>query len=130
MSDSILDFELDQKVEKFADAIHEDIRENFPDIPVLITGDTARNSDETLHCQRIYLKTDYGVVVIMPNFKDRCAAASIINLRLWRWMTLEGFDDEAIDREGRLLSKPVNYSQNMVEVMSYYLTHESPTKTV
>lgn len=130
MSESILDFELDQKVEKFVDAIQRDILKNFPDASVQMTGDTVSNSTETLHCQRVYLKTQHGVVVVMPNFVDRCAAASIINLRLWRWMILEGFDDNAIDKEGKLLSKPINHTESAVEIMSYYLTHGAPNNTV
>jgi hypothetical protein len=121
---SILDFELDQKVEKYADAIREWILKEFPDVEVTMTADTASNTEGDLHTQRVYLKTDFGVVIVMPNFAERCAAACTINLGLWHGMILEGFDDDTIDKEGKLLSKPLNHSEHSVELLGYYLTHK------
>jgi hypothetical protein len=125
MSESILDFEIDQKVEKFAEAINDTIIKNYPHIELTITGDSAENTDHTLRAQRIYLKTDHGVVIVMPDFNNRSAAACVVNVRLWRWMSMEGFDDEAIDREGKLLSNPLPHTDSNVEILSYYLSHKN-----
>jgi hypothetical protein len=55
-----LDHETDQMVEKYANEICEWITERFPDREVMTSDDHVNNTDETLHCRRIYIKTDLG----------------------------------------------------------------------
>ena len=124
MSDSILDLEVDQKVEQFAEGIREWIISRFPDREITMRADRADSEDGERHAQRVYIKTDFGVVIVMPDFNHRSAAACTVNIGMVKGMAMEGFTDEQIDNEGRIYSTPVKFTESSIEVLGYYLTHK------
>jgi hypothetical protein len=123
-----LDHETDQMVEKFANEICEWITERFPGKDIGTSDDLVNNADETLHCRRIYIKTDLGCVIILPDFNKKSAAGIVVNLGLARAMSLEGFSDEYIDEHGKILSDPIPYKPSSVDVLGYYLSHKIDPK--
>jgi hypothetical protein len=123
-----LDHDTDEKVEKFADEICKWIRERFPNKNIGTSDDFVNNTDNTLHSRRIYIKTDLGCVIILPDFIKKSAAGIVVNLGLARAMSLEGFSDEYIDEHGRILSDPIPYKQSSVDVLGYYLSHKIDPK--
>lgn len=124
MEEAISDFEIDQKVEKYAEGIMEMIREHAPEMEIRSSADSITSDDGSLRAQRVYIKTDFGVVVVLPDFINRSASACTINIGMVKGMSMEGFTDEQIDQEGRIFSKPVPFTKSGIEVLSYYLTHK------
>lgn len=122
--------EIDEQVNKFTKEICEWIYDRFPDKPIEVDEELITNASGTQKARRMSLRTDLGLVIIMPNFaekKNPTASAMVINLGIARAMHLEGFDAEFIEREGRIYSNPIPYKPSTVEVLGYYLTHKVTT---
>jgi hypothetical protein len=115
---------VDCKVKEFCSQICDIISAHYPDRSVDIDEDFVADETEKYHSTRMYIRTDYGCVCIVPNFRKKSAAGIIINMGKARGMFLEGFTEEQIDAEGDIFSNPIPYSKNSVEVLAYYLTHK------
>lgn len=124
MEEPIADFEISQKVEDFAESIMAKIRELSPDLEIRSTADTAVSNTGEASALRVYIKTDFGVVIVTPDFANRSSAAFAINLGLVRCMSMEGFTDEQIDKESKIYSDMVKFTSTGTEIMAYYLSHK------
>lgn len=124
-----LDPDADSAVEKYANDICDWVSKNYPDKKIETHDDLVNNTAETKHSRRIYVKTDLGCVIILPNFVKASAAAVVVNLGLARAMSMEGFTEEYIDEHGKILSDPIPYKKSNVEKLGYYLTHRLTDKS-
>lgn len=122
--DSEFDESTDAEVQDFAHSICEWIYERFPDSPIDLEEDFALNDTETMHSRRMSVSTNFGAVMILPDFRKQSAAAVVINLGMIRGMQKEGFDDKFIEENGQIYSDPIPFTDSSVEILGYYLTHK------
>lgn len=122
--DAELDEETDEKVGEFSHSICRWIAEHFPEKGIeLDDDDVAISEDRTLYTRQAFVSTDLGRVLVVPDFKNKSAAALVINMGAVSAMLKEGFTYHQIATEGRIYSDPVPYTPSSVEVLGYYLTH-------
>lgn len=78
----------------------------------------------------IMITTPIGVVIVMPNFAKKEAFACIFNLGELSRLQKEGFDDEFIEKEGRIYGDMLPMSKKNAEKFAYYLTHKIDYRNV
>jgi hypothetical protein len=88
----------------------------------------AVSADNKLSANSAYITTDLGVVVVFPNFKRKNAMAAILNAGLVRCMEREGYDDDYIEKNGKIYSKLLPCNKENVNMFGYYLTHKVDIK--
>lgn len=90
--------------------------------------DLLANSSETLWASSATIVSEIGVVVVFPDFKQKSAKATVLNVGLVNAMQMEGFEEDYINKEGQVYGKLLDKNRENVEMLSYYLTHKLDTK--
>lgn len=111
-------------VEQYAETIINAIKEYRYDFEYDLDYAEAFNDTNTEQARSALITTAIGVVVVVPDFKKKGAKACVLNLGEMHRMTLEGFDEEFIEREGKIYGDLLSYTESNAEVLAYYLTHK------
>ena len=118
------DVHTNERVLEFAhDIIHSAQLQN-KDIKVSIDFDTAINSDQTLAAAKAKIDSDFGTIMVFPNFGKKTSCAYILNRGMVNRMLKEGFSEEFIQRNGGIYSDEFEFTQKNVKMLGYYLTHK------
>jgi hypothetical protein len=118
------DFHTNESVLEFAhDIIHSAQLQN-KDIKVSIDFDTAINLSQTLIAVKAKIDSDFGTIMIFPNFGKKSSAAYILNRGVINRMFKEGFSEEFIQRNGSIYSDEFEFNQKNIKMLGYYLTHK------
>ena len=70
------------------------------------------------------ITSEIGVIVVLPQFFKRSAVACIINLGLINALQMEGFDEEYIEKSGKIYGVLKPPTTNNIKKFAYYLTHK------
>jgi len=89
-------------VETYVETIVRYIKEYSYTTEVDVDYAEAFNEDNTQESRSAIVTTKLGAVVVMPNFKKKFACATVVNLGTIRQMEMEGFDEEFIEKEGKI----------------------------
>lgn len=111
-------------VEQYAEAIVSAIKEQKYDFDYDLDYAEAYNESNTEEARSALITTAIGVVVVIPDFKKKGARACVLKLGEMRRLELEGFDEEFIEREGKIYGDLLPFSSSNAEVLAYYLTHK------
>lgn len=111
-------------VEQYAEAIIHAIKDYQYDFDYDLDYAEAYNETNTEEARSALITTSIGVVIVIPDFKKKSAKACVMNLGEMRRMQLEGFDEEFIEREGKIYGELIPFSEASAEVLAYYLTHK------
>ena len=118
-------------VEKYAETIISAIKEYKFDFDYDLDYAEAYNEDHTVEARSALITTMIGVVVVIPDFKKNSAKACVLNLGEMHRMKLEGFDEDFIEREGKIYGDLLSFTATNAEVLAYYLTHKiNPSKVL
>lgn len=91
---------------------------------VSVDFDPCYSADEKYTCSQATITSEYGVIVVFPDFKKKSARACVVNLGLINAMQMEGFDNDYIEQEGKVYGTLVPQNTETVEAFAYYLTHK------
>ena len=80
------------------------------------TGKKAANSASIV--------SELGVVIVFPDFKKKTAWAATYKVGLARSMLSEGYEEDYIEREGKVYSSLLPISQSNADAFGYFLTHK------
>jgi hypothetical protein len=117
-------------VETYVETIVRYIKEYSYTTEVDVDYAEAFNEDNTQESRSAIVTTKLGAVVVMPNFKKKFACATVVNLGTIRQMEMEGFDEEFIEKEGKIYGEILPFSETNAEVFAYYLTHKISSKVL
>ena len=68
--------------------------------------------------------SELGVVIVFPNFKNKSAEATTYNIGLSRAMLSEGYEEEYIEKEGKVFGALMSASQSNADIFGFFLTHK------
>jgi hypothetical protein len=68
--------------------------------------------------------SELGVVIVLPDFKKKSARATTYNIGLSRAMLSEGYEEEYIDKEGKVFGALMPISQSNADIFGFFLTHK------
>ena len=111
-------------VEVYTETIVNSIKEQSFETEVDIDYAEAFNETNTEESRSAIVTTMLGAVVVLPDFKKKSACATVINLGEMRRMQMEGFEEEFIEKEGKIYGKLLPFTESNAEVFAYYLTHK------
>lgn len=111
-------------VEQYAETIINAIKEYRFDFEYDLDYAEAYNDSNTEQARSALITTAIGVVIVVPDFKKKAAKACVLNLGEMHRMKLEGFDEEFIEREGKIYGDLLSFTESNAEVLAYYLTHK------
>lgn len=115
----------DKSVKKYVDEIvkYIDSQEDFTG-QVEVEFHEALNKDETHSASFGVITTKFGVVNILPNFNEKVAYATVVNLGLMKAMEKEGFEEDYILTEGKIYGTLMKYSKENVKLFGIYLSQK------
>jgi|CryBogDrversion2_4_1035264.scaffolds.fasta_scaffold79945_1 hypothetical protein len=120
---------VDTAVKQYTKAIVNAAKEYKEDIDIDIDISEALNVDEDQSSTQALIKTELGVVIVLPDFKKMSAQATVVKLGIMKALKDEGFDEEFINTNGEIYGSLLTKSQKNAKVFGYYLTHKiDPTK--
>jgi len=120
---------VDTAVKQYTKAIVNAAKEYKEDIDIDIDISEALNVDEDQSSTQALIKTELGVVIVLPDFKKMSAQATVVKLGIMKALKDEGFDEEFINTNGEIYGSLLIKSQKNAKVFGYYLTHKiDPTK--
>lgn len=111
-------------VESYAETIINAIKEQQFECDYDLDYAEAFNDTNTEEARSALITTSIGVVIVVPDFKKKTAQACTLNLGEMRRMQLEGFDEQFIEREGKIYGQLLPFTVTNAEVLAYYLTHK------
>ena len=76
------------------------------------------------------ISTEFGSVVVVPDFKKKGARACIIDLGRINCLQQEGFSEEFIETKGHIYRPLKMYSKKNVDYFAYYLSQKLDVKTI
>jgi hypothetical protein len=116
---------VDEAVRDYAFKIVEKARE-YTDYNGEIDVDfnPCQSADGKHNVSQATITSEIGVVVVFPNFFKKNATACIVNLGLINAMQMEGFDEEYIEKDGKIYGTLIPQTANSVEIFAHYLTHK------
>lgn len=68
--------------------------------------------------------SELGVVIVFPNFKNKSAEATTYNVGLSQAMLSEGYEEEYIEKEGKVFGSLLPATQSSADILGYFLTHK------
>ena len=123
-SDYPLDEKTDMAVMEMVSAIVRKVNSLNPSIEVDVDHGTCLNSTEEYSSSQASISSKFGIIVILPNFRNKTAYGCVLNKGIIHNMQSEGFDDEFIQSEGKIYSDPIVFNDSNVHLLGYYLTHK------
>lgn len=115
-------------VESYVNEIIEEIKQQSFETEIDLDFVEATNVDNTQSAKSALITTPIGAVVIIPDFVKNKAQACILKLGEIKCMEAEGFDEEFIEKNGKIYGKPLIKNKKNIETLAYYLTHKLDVK--
>ena len=115
-------------VESYVNDIIEEIKQQSFEMEVDLDFAEATSTDNTQSAKSALITTPIGAVVVIPDFAKNKAQACILRLGEIKCMEAEGFDEEFIEKNGKIYSKPLVKNKKNVHTLAYYLTHKLDVK--
>jgi len=122
-SDIPINEEINNAVKKFAEDIINCVKINDNLIEIYVSYVEAQKIDNSEKSIKSIISTKYGLIHILPDFKNGCARASIINRGLIYAMELEGYTKEEI-KEAEVYGTPFEHEHDKIEIIGRYLTSD------
>jgi hypothetical protein len=111
-------------VKSYANDIVNNIKQSNSNISIELDFSVLTNTNQTESAETAIIVTDIGIVVVRPDFKKKSAQAAIFKVGEAERLKREGFEQEWIEKHGRVYSMLMPYNEDNVTVLSYYLSHK------
>jgi hypothetical protein len=111
-------------VKSYANDIVNNVKQSNSNISIELDYSVLTNTAQTESAQTAIIVTDLGIVVVRPDFKKKSAQATIFKVGEAERLKKEGFEQEWIERHGRIYGALMPYNEDNVIVLSYYLSHK------
>lgn len=111
-------------VDAFAKKILGYCKEMDPNLRYQIVTDRRNNADATEFAQRYAIQGKYGIVVVWPNFNGPKAKACILNRGMIQAMKLEGFSNEEINKNAKIMTALKEDTDNNAQTFATFLTRD------
>jgi len=123
---AIWDKAADDAAKRYAEAVRDEIYElDGSQIgKVNFSHEMVASSDQKKKARSIVIRSDFGAVLVLPDFKKKSASATILNLGVIRAMKQEGYTSEYIQENGKIYGDVRPFDKKNVELFAYYLTHK------
>ncbi len=123
---AIWDKAADDAAKRYAEAVRDEIYElDGSQIgKVNFSHEMVASSDQKKKARSIVIRTDFGAVLVLPDFKKKSASATILNLGVIRAMKQEGYTSEYIQENGKIYGDVRSFDKKNVQLFAYYLTHK------
>jgi hypothetical protein len=111
-------------VKSYANDIVNNIKQSNSNISIELDFSVLTNTNQTESAETAIIVTDIGIVVVRPDFKKKSAQAAIFKVGEAERLKKEGFEQEWIEKHGRVYGMLMPYNEDNVTVLSYYLSHK------
>lgn len=112
---------INEDVKKFTTDIVSCVKKKNKKIEVDVVYEEATRADKEEKSIKSIITTKYGVIHVLPDFKNNTARAIILNRGLIYTMELEGYSEEEIN-EAKIYGEPFENEHNNIETIGWYLT--------
>lgn len=116
----------DAAAKRYAEAIRDEIYElDGSQIgKVSFDHEMVGSVDQKKKARSVLIRTDFGAVIVLPDFKKKSSSATVLNLGVIRAMKQEGYTSEYIRENGKIYGEIKPFEKKNVELFAYYLTHK------
>lgn len=123
---AVWDKAADEGAKHYAEAIRDEIYElDGSQIgKVNFDHEIVANTDHTKKARLVLIRTGFGAVIVLPDFKKKSASATILNLGVIRAMKQEGYASEYIQENGKIYGDVRPFEKENIDLFAYYLTHK------
>lgn len=123
-SDPELDERTNTAVKEYTELIVASAKNYKYEIDIDVDFSDAYNLAGTKTASSATIVSELGVVIVFPDFKKKSAKATTYNVGLSRAMLNEGYDEEHIEKEGKVFGALMPASQDNADIFGYFLTHK------
>jgi len=115
---------VEDAVKDYAADIIVGIKEYDADADIDINFYEAADKTQTESAHEAIITTSIGMVIVFPDFRNKSAQASIVNVGELKRLVAEGFDEDFIENKGMVYQSLLEYKEKHVKMFAYYLTHK------
>jgi len=112
-----------EAVKSFATDIITQATEYNTDIDIDLEFTEIHNIEETSTAYKAIITSEYGTVIVFPDFAKNNTKATILNLGEINMLRKEGFSEEFIYTKGTIYGDLLSYNKKSTKIFGYYLTH-------
>lgn len=114
----------DRAVREFCDEIVAVANRLNPDADLELSYEYATSEDD-FHSTEGVISSNFGIVMVFPDFRNDCAKAAIMNIGLIQALRKEGFEEDEIflGDKHKIFGELVPFSSEAVQKFAYHLTH-------
>ena len=110
-----------KKYVKFIQALCEKLDS---DVKLEVEFTDGINAAEDTSASMASITSEYGIVIVLPDFIKSNASAFVYNTAMESYYRKEGFEDDWIEKNAKVFSKPLPFSLEHALCLSHYLTHK------
>jgi len=120
-SETPINEETNKAVRKFTDDIVQSAKKKNKKVEIDVVYEEALRMDNEEKSIKSIITTKYGVIHVLPDFKNNSSRAIILNRGLIYTMELEGYSTEEIN-EAKIYGEPFENEFDNIETIGWYLT--------
>lgn len=120
-SETPINEETNKAVRKFSDDIVQSVKKKNKKVEIDVVYEEAFRMDNEEKSIKSIITTKYGVIHVLPDFKNNSSRAIILNRGLIYTMELEGYSIEEIN-EAKIYGEPFKNEFDNIETIGWYLT--------